>query len=119
MESDKAESCHPIYFLYMDELSSTLSSINTGCMVGDQLTNHLMYADDLVVFCPSFAGLEDLLKACDLYGKHHAILFNHKKCAVMIFRSRGYKNVHFENFSIAGNNIKTIESYKYLGHIMF
>ena len=66
----------PNYFLYnyMDDLSSTL-----------------MYADDLVVFCPSSAGLEDLLKACDLYDKHHDILFNHNKCALMIFCSRGYK----------------------------
>ena len=36
----------------------------------------------------------------------------------MIFRSRGYKNVHFENFSMAGNNIETVESYKYSGHII-
>ena len=87
----------------MDDLSCTLNSINTGCMVGDQLTNHLMYADDLVVFCPSSAGLEDLLKACDLY------IVN-----IMIFYlTTG--NVHFEKFSIAGNNIKTVKSYNIFG----
>jgi len=47
----------PILFnLYMDELSRRLNDCNTGCMIGGMLVNHIMYADDLVIFSPSWAA---------------------------------------------------------------
>ena len=52
----------PILFnLYMDDLSAQLRACSTGCMVGDTIVNHLMYADDLVVLSPSSVGLQQLL----------------------------------------------------------
>ena len=43
----------PILFnLYMDDLSRKLSECKTGCMVGEILINHLIYADDLVIMSP-------------------------------------------------------------------
>ncbi len=59
----------PILFnLYMDELSERLNVCKTGCMIGNTLVNHIMYADDLVVFSPSSAGLQQLLNLCSDYG---------------------------------------------------
>ena len=44
----------PVLFnLYMDGLSKRLTMCRTGCMVGERLLNHLMYADDLVIMTPS------------------------------------------------------------------
>ena len=49
----------PILFnLYMDGLSRELEECKTGCMVGNQLINHLMYADDLILMSPYSAGLQ-------------------------------------------------------------
>ena len=45
-----------LFNLYMDELSCRLNKCNIGCMCGDLRVNHLMYADDLVVFCPYSGG---------------------------------------------------------------
>lgn len=36
-------------------------SCTTGCMIGEVLLNHLMYADDLVTVTPSAGGLQQLL----------------------------------------------------------
>ena len=53
-----------LFSLYMDDFSSDLIQCNTRCMVGDKKINHLMYADDLVLFSPSASGLRDLLSIC-------------------------------------------------------
>jgi len=44
-----------LFNVYMDDLSSQLNvnvnvnKTNTGCLVGESIVNHLMYADDLVL----------------------------------------------------------------------
>ena len=54
--------------MYMDDLSSR----NTGCVSGDTIINHLMYADDLVIISPSATGMKELLCACEVYSLQHA-----------------------------------------------
>ncbi len=42
-------------------------------MIGNILVNHIMYADDLVVFSPSSADLQQLLTMCSDYGLEHVV----------------------------------------------
>ena len=70
----------------------------TGCMVGERLLNHLMYADDLVIMTPSSAGLQQLLRVCSDYGQHFDIKFNPKKSVVMIMK---IKDATFPSFLLA------------------
>lgn len=58
-----------LFNVYTDELSKHLNGCNTGCLVGNSVINHLMYADDLVIFSPYNAGLQQLMKVCSQYGK--------------------------------------------------
>lgn len=61
----------PILFnLCVDDLSISLNNCTTGCMIGNSLVNHIMYADDLVVLSPCSAGLQQLLNVCSEYGVH-------------------------------------------------
>ncbi len=66
----------------MDDLSVELKECKTGCVIGDSLINHLMYADDLVILSPYSSGLQQLLRACSNYGVQHDIVFNTKKSAL-------------------------------------
>ncbi len=52
----------------MDELSNRLNSYKTGSLIGELLINHLMYAYDIVIFCPDSTGLQQMLKICSEYG---------------------------------------------------
>ena len=54
--------------MYINDLSLILNASGTGCRIGDSLINHLMYADDLVIFSPYSAGLQQLLRVCTQYG---------------------------------------------------
>ena len=68
-----------------------------GCCVGNEIINHLMYADDLVIMAPSVAGLSKLLIICELFGASHDMIFNHKKSASVYFISKTIKCAHLPN----------------------
>ena len=59
----------------MDDLSIALNDCHTGYVVDNIHVNHLLYADDLVVFAPSISGLRELLKECDVFADSHDIKY--------------------------------------------
>ncbi|XDV54494.1 hypothetical protein PO909_022775 [Leuciscus waleckii] len=94
----------PILFnMYVDELSVCLNSCNTGCMIGNTLVNHIMYA---------------LLNVCSDYGTVYDMKFNTDKSAVMICRTKEDKCLMFPPFKLAGNTLRVLSRYKYLGHLI-
>ena len=107
-----------LFNIYIDDLSSALNTCMTGCLTGNNVINHLMYADDLVLLCPSAAGLQRLLKICELYSDEHAVLYNPKKSAMVICKNEFTKNVMAPIFKINGVNIPEVSKVKYLGHII-
>ena len=74
-----------LFNIYIDDLSSALNTCMTGCLTGNNVINHLMYADDLVLLCPSAAGLQRLLKICELYSDEHAVLYNPRGVNLYVF----------------------------------
>ena len=107
-----------LFNVYMDGLSDNLNNVNYGCIAGNHTINHLMYADDLVLLCPSAVGLKKLLNICECYGDVHDIKFNSKKSAVIICRSKYTKDVNFAAFKIKNECIKEVSSVRYLGHMI-
>ena len=57
-----------LFKVYIDDLSAELTKYRTGYCIDDMNINHLMYADNLVVFTPSSVGLRELLSVCETYG---------------------------------------------------
>jgi hypothetical protein len=107
-----------LFNIFMDDLSTELNSCYTGCIVGDTIVNHVMYADDLVVFSPCEEGSAELIEICNKYGCSHDIIFNPLKSAVMIFKSRTLQRCIDRDFvfTLKGNIIPVVHQVKYLGH---
>ena len=61
-----------LFNIYVD---AELSSSKVGCIFGDHVINHISYADDLVVFCPSSKGLQKRMYICESYGATHDIAY--------------------------------------------
>ena len=97
-------------------LSVNLNACRVGCCVGNELINHLMYADDLVIMAPYVAGLSKLLRICELFGASHDMIFNQKKSASVYFISKTLKGAHLPNVYLNGEVILQVDSVKYLGH---
>ena len=49
-----------LFNVYMDDLSLRLKKNYAGCRIANNIINHLFYADDLVLICPSHRGLQEL-----------------------------------------------------------
>ena len=67
-----------LFNLYMDGLSEQLEECRTGCVFGDTVVNHFMYADDLSLISPSSSGFQQLLNICSNYGLDFNIKYNAK-----------------------------------------
>ena len=80
--------------------------------------NHLLYADDLVVFAPSISGLRELLKVCDVFADSHDIKYNPNKSQVLISRGKFLSGVNIPPFCIGGSCIPETDTVKYLGHFI-
>ena len=105
----------PLLFnFYMNNLSSQLNNVYAGCCCASKIVNHLMYADDLVVFAPSAKGLQKLLDVCSKFGDDNDIIYNSIKSQLMHFDTKLYGN----NTQIFLNDhlLKYVDVYKYLGH---
>ena len=75
-----------------------------------------MYADDLVIFCPYSAGLQQLLKVCSQYSVEFDIRYNANKSNIMIVRSKEDRKLVFPDFFLSGTALKVCDDVKYLGH---
>ena len=56
-----------LFNFYIDDLGFMLNKCNTGCVFNGLTVNHLMYADDIVIFSPSVSGLQKLLATCETF----------------------------------------------------
>ena len=76
----------PLLFnVYINDLSRSLSKLPIGCCSGENVINHIMYADDIVLLSPSAKGMQILLDNAYTYGCEYDILFNSQKSQLMIF----------------------------------
>ena len=105
-----------LFSLYMDDLSTKLKKHYAGCKIANMIINHLFYADDLVLLCPSQRGLQELLETCERYAAEHDIIFNTKKSVILIRRSKMLKGANIQPFALCGENLNEVNEVKYLGH---
>lgn len=75
-----------LFNVFMDDPSKRLSDYGKGCVVDGTIINHLMYVDDLVIFCPYSTGLQQLLRVCSQYGSEFDITYNAKKSNLLIVK---------------------------------
>ena len=109
----------PHFFsVYVDDLSSQLNKLKVGCVLGESIINHLLYADDIALISPSSAGLKKLLTVCEKFGKENDMLFNASKSAIMLSKSSLMPYFHIPIFNLNGNSINVVENFKYLGHFI-
>ena len=103
----------------MDGLSHRLNSVQIGCCLNGTTVNHLMYADDVVIFSPSVKGLQLLLDKCVQYGMSHNVIFNEAKTVCMVVHPKGCKwKSDYPTVTLGTNILNFVTSVKYLGHVI-
>ena len=104
----------PLLFnIYMDDLSLQLHRQSIGCSVGGTVVNHMLYADDIVLFAK---GLQKLLDISHTYGCNYDIEYNPAKSSIMYIDSRKAGNAR--SMTIGGKILIVVTAFSYLGHII-
>ena len=65
-----------LFNIDIDDLSVKLNLIHAGCIAGNVIVNHLLYADDLVLISPSTYSMSQLLSACELFSQEYYLQYN-------------------------------------------
>ena len=102
-----------LFSLYIEDILQAVANEESGCYIGIRKINVQAYADDIVIYCPTSAGLQKLLEKFWTCAREHDLVVNLDKTKVMKF---GRKDNSV--FTVGGNVIECTSEYKYLGVIL-
>lgn len=105
-----------LFNVYMDDLSNQLKQIKVGCFVNDSILNHLIYADDIVLFAPSVNGLQQLVNICHSFISERLLSLNVNKTKCMIFYKNKRNVAQPTSVMINGERVDYVPKIKYLGY---
>ena len=98
-----------LFSVYPNKLIGILRISNIGCRYGSQYLGVYCYTDDLSLLSPSFTGLQEMLRLCELYAIDHTIIFNAKKSQLLYF-SPNPSNDPCTVFMLNGQSIQYVKS---------
>ena len=107
-----------LFCIYIDDLIKELRRNRDGCWMKNDFVGIIVYADDIVLLCPSIDGLQNMVNTCLRYAKTHNLTFStHEnptksktKCMAFLQKNRELKNINLN-----GKPLPWVESVKHLG----
>ena len=97
---------------YLADLGDFLHD-KVGVCVGDTILSHLLWADDLILFSDSLAGIQKQLDGLFEFCSKNRMIVNELKTKIMLFGNGPKGDVSFN-----GRLLEWVEKYKYLGNII-
>ena len=109
--------------MYVRCVTKDVIQTGIGCHFGNKPVCILLYADDIVILAPSWCAQQRLLNVCADSITKLRMSLNVSKSVTMIYkpyRTARYVPYSFSNFTLNGAilNRPTVDSCKYLGHII-
>ena len=102
-----------LFAIFIDSLIVKVKASKLGCYVGDKCAAIFVFADDVLILCPSRRSAQRLLDICFDFTQNSGMKFNMDKCKYMIFGNYILNDV---NLSIGGNNLKFVTQESHVGH---
>lgn len=106
-----------LFNVYMDGLSQALTQTGVGCSINGTMTNHLFYADDMVLLAPSIGAMRQLLAECERYAGEHNMSYNPDKSEFMLMEAANMPT-HVPPLLLNDVQLRRVHEVKYLGHIL-
>ena len=110
-----------LFSIYMRGITDVIVHSGVGCHIGGMSVCFLLYADDLVILAPTWFAQQKLLNLCNDLVVDLDMKFNAAKSVTMIYMP--YKvtcrvSYTFPNLMLNGCALKTVDRFKYLGHVI-
>ena len=110
-----------LFTVYMRCVTTDVIQTGLGCHIGSKPVCILLYADDIVILAPSWYAQQCLLNVCAESITRLGMSLNVSKSVTMIYKpykTARYVPYSFPNFMLNGAVLNTVDSCKYLGHIL-
>lgn len=105
----------PLLFnIFINDIGDELC-INDVPILHDTRISHLLYADDLVLFATTEAGLQKNIDKVYEFCKKWGLAVNIEKSKIMAFSKTGRIPKDHFRFNIGGEELEYVTQYKYLG----
>jgi hypothetical protein len=106
-----------IFNVFVNMFITDLRAAGIGCTVKQMFLGCLMYADDIILLCPTTSGLQKMLDVCYTTSVKLSLQFNVMKSHCIAFGKSA--NLCMESLNIGTGCIEWCDSIKYLGmHIV-
>ena len=102
-----------LFKIFINDLPCYMQNTQDPVKLDDKDIHCLMFADDIVLFSKSPAGLQEKLNRLEDYCKDWCLSVNTSKTKIMIFNKAGKLIPH--QFIYDGKPLECVKSYKYLG----
>ena len=74
-----------LFNIYINSILECVSSNENGCKLGIEKRNVQAYADDIVMFCPTSSGLQELINVFTEQCIEHELVINYGKTKALKF----------------------------------
>jgi len=102
-----------LFNVFVNMFIDNLRHSNIGCHVLSTYVGCILYADDMILLCPSIKGLQSMLDICDRTAKDLLLQFNVSKSFCISAGKLAGSTVG--EMKIGDRNIEWVRSIKYLG----
>ena len=112
----------PILFgLYVDKLILLLRASKLGCSIGRSYLGIMVYADDIILLCPSRMGLQAMMNICQKFAQSNNLNFSThvdpaKSKTKCIHFSK--KNIDLAKIKLNDNALPWVESANHVGNVL-
>ena len=65
-----------LFCICIHELTKTLRRYKIGCLINGNFVDVIVYAGDIVLLSPTLDVLQEMIKTCSDYSKHHNLSFS-------------------------------------------
>jgi len=92
-----------------------------GCKIGTLPTKIIVYADDIVLLCPSWYAMKVILSVLEKHCVLVDLCCNVNKTVCMVFNPKDKSKVmcnNFPSFSVDGKPMQFVTQFKYSGHVI-
>ena len=114
----QGESLSPFLFsMFINDINDHLSTEDAGIKIEQTLMTIILFADDMAVFSLSAMGLQNGLDRLKEYCFMWGLTVNTLKTKCVAFR-KGGKITKQDKWKYDGNDIETVNQFKYLGFVL-
>jgi hypothetical protein len=103
-----------LFALFIDDIALKAKAANVGCYLSSVCASIFLYADDILLVCPSLSGLQRLLHICESELIELDMHLNVSKSVCIRFGNR-FDEQCADIISIHGGSLKWVSNCRYLG----